>query len=571
MKRGSVLPTEAFQLTHVWLRVQPELTDSGLEPFGGLTKLILFHVWNAPKLTDAGLVHLQRLTQLESLGLNGTRVTDDGLARLAGLVQLEELFLDGTHLTDAGLAHLQGMKQLRRLGLRGTRVTDAGLARLAGLVQLEDLAVGGTHVTDAGLAHLQGMKQLRGLGLYGTRVTDAGLARLAGLVQLEGLSLDETRVTDAGLAHLQGMKQLRGLGLNGTRITDAGLARVAGLVQLKELRLGRTRVTDAGLAHLRSLPQLKKLFLKATGVTPAGLEGLKASLPLCEVIADPAVLEKISSSRSTASSSGVVAQSPGMAIKESPGSTANRNADSTPEEVLKSRGLTLSGKLFVLEKEEAEFLRELDKVAPIYTRLEAQRNQLEEVLQHEAWFNELDNKRILTREALINLEADMAVMPSGGNNLKREAFSLAKEKQRALRMELSELVRVVALERKNLVPPGKKQARFNEFRNTQSEFLSASSGVRSLGEKVEKTYAELARDATIKQALNTFRLLSKTSVKLGPSPKFRDGMSQLKAAEKTLTPAINPAKTRAEDKPERTPKGKRDSPAAERGRGKGLN
>ncbi|MBI83284.1 MAG: hypothetical protein CMJ81_08825 [Planctomycetaceae bacterium] len=40
------------------------------------------------------------------------------------------LRLDGTRITDAGLVHLRGLTNLQWLGLRYTKVTPAGIARL---------------------------------------------------------------------------------------------------------------------------------------------------------------------------------------------------------------------------------------------------------------------------------------------------------------------------------------------------------------------------------------------------------------------------------------------------------
>jgi hypothetical protein len=82
------------------------------------------------QVNDAGLAHLQELTGLDSLWLDGTQVTDTGLVRLQGLTGLQDLCLDRTQVTDAGLAHLQGMTGLERLWLDGTQVTDAGLAQI---------------------------------------------------------------------------------------------------------------------------------------------------------------------------------------------------------------------------------------------------------------------------------------------------------------------------------------------------------------------------------------------------------------------------------------------------------
>ena len=74
-------------------------------------------------------------------------VTDAALEHVQGLSQLQSLKLNGTHVTDAGLAHIKGLTKLQTLSLLRTKVTDAGFVHLAGLTQLESLDLGGTRVS----------------------------------------------------------------------------------------------------------------------------------------------------------------------------------------------------------------------------------------------------------------------------------------------------------------------------------------------------------------------------------------------------------------------------------------
>lgn len=67
---------------------------------------------------------------LQVFRLCGTQVTDAGLAHLQVLTELRELDLGHTQVTDAGLAHLQGLRGLRKLDLVYAKITDAGLAQL---------------------------------------------------------------------------------------------------------------------------------------------------------------------------------------------------------------------------------------------------------------------------------------------------------------------------------------------------------------------------------------------------------------------------------------------------------
>ena len=81
-------------------------------------------------VTDTGLVHLRRLTQLHRLWLDSPKITDAGLVHLEGLRELQSLWLDSPGITDAGLVHLEGLKQLNVLVLDGSKVTDQGVKKL---------------------------------------------------------------------------------------------------------------------------------------------------------------------------------------------------------------------------------------------------------------------------------------------------------------------------------------------------------------------------------------------------------------------------------------------------------
>lgn len=83
----------------------------------------------APQVTNAELVCLKGLRQLQSLKLMYTQVTDAGLEYLEELTDLRSLDLSHTQVTDAGLEHLQRLTKLQSLNLRVTHVTDAGVKK----------------------------------------------------------------------------------------------------------------------------------------------------------------------------------------------------------------------------------------------------------------------------------------------------------------------------------------------------------------------------------------------------------------------------------------------------------
>ena len=87
--------------------------------------------------------------------LHSTPVTDADLVHIAQLKQVQNIFLAKTQITDAGLEHLRDAHGLKTLGLNATAVTDGGLIHLTGLTRLKTLNLQDTKVTAAGAAALK--------------------------------------------------------------------------------------------------------------------------------------------------------------------------------------------------------------------------------------------------------------------------------------------------------------------------------------------------------------------------------------------------------------------------------
>ena len=101
--------------------------DSRTGTLTGLTGLLL----NYTRITDAAMPQLEKLEQLQELGLIRTRVTDKSMPIVGRFTQLADLNLDYTDVGDKGLEALGGLTKLQRLSLDSTNVTDAS-ARAAG-------------------------------------------------------------------------------------------------------------------------------------------------------------------------------------------------------------------------------------------------------------------------------------------------------------------------------------------------------------------------------------------------------------------------------------------------------
>jgi Leucine-rich repeat (LRR) protein len=95
------------QLCHVTLLQELDLTDS--------------------KISDNGLLYLERLANLRKLDLSGCKsITDDGLRNLAGLSNLEELNLTKSGVTGQGFSHLKELEKLRQVILSSGQINSAG-------------------------------------------------------------------------------------------------------------------------------------------------------------------------------------------------------------------------------------------------------------------------------------------------------------------------------------------------------------------------------------------------------------------------------------------------------------
>ena len=119
--------------------MEAKITDRGLRELARLRlpDLHLLDLGYCDKITDAGLVHVCRMSTVTRLSLmECTGVTDGGLRNLQGMQNLQQLDLRGCpRITDRGLGHLAAMKNLRWVQLGGCpKVSPAGVKRLQALL-----------------------------------------------------------------------------------------------------------------------------------------------------------------------------------------------------------------------------------------------------------------------------------------------------------------------------------------------------------------------------------------------------------------------------------------------------
>ena len=134
-----------------------QVSDTALQTLSVCTSLEELDLSEDSLITDAGMAHLAKLTQLKKLNLWRDQISDDGALMLAPLTKLEWLNLDNTKLSNAGLPVLRKMTALTFLHLGSTQITAAGAPALFHLKSLKDLKITRTALgsSDAAVTELK--------------------------------------------------------------------------------------------------------------------------------------------------------------------------------------------------------------------------------------------------------------------------------------------------------------------------------------------------------------------------------------------------------------------------------
>jgi len=163
------VPGHAFAKFEDWTNLKSiafhgnGIDDEGLgyicERFPNLESLNLIH---ARQLTDASAMHVQKLTKLKSIAINGPKITAAWLEPAAGL-PLESLNIAQGAVTPPGdaITTITSIPTLSRLSIDGPSFTDADLSSLAGATQLTDVSISGLGMTDARVPALRGFSHLK--------------------------------------------------------------------------------------------------------------------------------------------------------------------------------------------------------------------------------------------------------------------------------------------------------------------------------------------------------------------------------------------------------------------------
>jgi hypothetical protein len=194
-------------------RLARALAESHGAHYGGrddITLLSILDRGDTPQVADEDLKQISTLQHLLYLEIDcGNRITDAGMIEIGKLTNLETFLLKSRgqrglygKITDSGVSHLRGLSSLKSLQLLGVRLSDEGLAAIADL-DLEELFVESDRITSNGLEHVARFRNLRALGVYETAIDDRGIALLAKMKGLKTLRLSGTKVSDEGMERLR--------------------------------------------------------------------------------------------------------------------------------------------------------------------------------------------------------------------------------------------------------------------------------------------------------------------------------------------------------------------------------
>ena len=134
-----------------------QISDAALEILSARTSLEEIDLSENSLITNAGMAHLAKLTNLKKLNLWRVQISDDGALLLAALTKMDWLNLDNSKLGDGGLPLLLNMKALTFLHIGSTQVTEAGAPLLFHLKTLKDLKLTRTALgsSDVAVAELK--------------------------------------------------------------------------------------------------------------------------------------------------------------------------------------------------------------------------------------------------------------------------------------------------------------------------------------------------------------------------------------------------------------------------------
>ena len=191
-----------------------KLTDAGMEQLAGLKNLEQFS-FVGTQITGKAYAKFDGFTKLVKVSHRGSSIDDEGLKQLCDhLPNLESISLAHAKFTDAGAVHLAKLTHLKGLEL-GAHATPAALKNLAKL-PLEYLQLGEGFDSPECIPLITVIPTLTRVTFTNAKaLTDADLKLVAGMGKLESLEFSALELTDERVQQLQAFSSLKTLRIVG--------------------------------------------------------------------------------------------------------------------------------------------------------------------------------------------------------------------------------------------------------------------------------------------------------------------------------------------------------------------
>ena len=190
-----------------------KLTDAGLEQLAGLRQLEYFN-FVGTGMQGHAFAKFEGWTKLTRSSFRGSSLDDDGLRLLCErFPNYESLSLAHAKMTDAGAVHLAKLTKLKGLEIGSRNATPQCLQHLTKL-PLEYLQLGDGLDAPAGIALIKDIPTLRRLTLTNAApLTDTDLKLVTGMTQLEHVELGKIALPEERLAQFKDFSFLKSMRL----------------------------------------------------------------------------------------------------------------------------------------------------------------------------------------------------------------------------------------------------------------------------------------------------------------------------------------------------------------------
>lgn len=283
--------------------------NQDLKRFQVFPKLQRLKLYHCKYLTKAGFAHLQGLTALKSLSLEGLgKLSCKEFVALPLVKQLDSLELDsGTQLTDAGISELKHLPNLKTLVLKsGANLTDKGIAELKKCPQLKSFTF--YHcpkLTDQSVTCFSEMPQLETLSLKQNDLiksvdsfssknlkhfTIHALSNLKSIElveckNLESLEIHHCRQCDS-FDLVGSFPKLKRVSFSYmTKLPNNALSCLSGIKHLEVLEfVGCDKISAASFVYIKRIKTLRQLtFPYHAKISQKKMAELQKALPKCKI------------------------------------------------------------------------------------------------------------------------------------------------------------------------------------------------------------------------------------------------------------------------------------------------